>query len=874
MKIALVDKCPSNTNYSKHFGIPDLAVFHMTDASVKKVYKKDITIGTPQNPFNPHDYDFVILVGADPFKHFTKRTGISDYTGKLVEDQGYAGWIPSISPAQLHFKPEMRPVFEETVNNIDKIITGKLTAPKPGNYRPIVDEQDAFDYVNMLVTMTNPATTPLAFDSETSGLYARNCYVLGLSISHEEYQGVYIDADVISERVTHKIQVLFDQKDRPIVFHNLKFDQHMYTYHFGLSYEKAYDEKRLHDTMLIHYILDERKGTHGLKQLAMNYTDMGDYDFELDKFKEDYCKKHKIKKADFTYDLIPFDIMWPYASKDTDATLRIFNKFYPKIVANPQFLSLYQTIIMPGCRFLQRVEDRGVPINVQRLNLAHQLLTDKLNEYVRKLYEFEEVKTLEREQGSRFNPNSVVQLRVLLFDILGLTPTGKLTEAGAISTDAESLMEIAEQHPIANILLQIRKTTKLISTYVEKVLQSIDSDGRIRTGFHLHTTTSGRLSSSGKMNLQQLPRDESIIKGCIYAPPGYKVVAYDLTTAEIYYAAVLSGDKNMQQVFINMTRDPDTYPDFHATIAHMVFKLPCEPREVKKLFPALRQAAKAISFGILYGSGPAKVAEAVNEALLEQSAKTGEPFEPCTPAKANEYIADYFNKFTELKRWIDRSHDQIKQFGFIYSHYGRKRRLLNINSEDRGIASGEVRSGFNAIIQGASSDSLLLGAIHADLEIERLGLLKEMQIIMLVHDSVVAIVREDLIDQYSEILIRNIQEDRGLSIKGCPIGVGMDSEEGGSVDYSCGKLRSQHPAIAVIGDPDFEATMRSVMERVAEVGAEDIVSSIENKRNLETIEEQFPELKKIIWGCDNFRAEWNFLVEGNFPWLPKLDEVA
>ncbi len=90
---------------------------------------------------------------------------------------------------------------------------------------------------------------------------------------------------------------------------------HFYKYHLGLTFDKAHKERRLHDTMLQHYVLDERRGTHGLKSLAMKYTDMGDYDFELDKFKEDYCKAHKIKKEDFTYDLIPFDIMWPYATK-------------------------------------------------------------------------------------------------------------------------------------------------------------------------------------------------------------------------------------------------------------------------------------------------------------------------------------------------------------------------------------------------------------------------------------------------------------------------------------------------------------------------------------------------------------------------------
>ncbi|WP_459625879.1 hypothetical protein, partial [Enterobacter hormaechei] len=79
---------------------------------------------------------------------------------------------------------------------------------------------------------------------------------------------------------------------------------------------------------------------------------------------------------------------------------------------------------------------------------------------------------------------------------------------------------------------------------------------------------------------------------------------------------------NMQQVFINMQNDPENYSDFHGSIAHMVFALPCKPTEVKKLYPALRQAAKAISFGILYGSGPAKVAASVNEALLEEHMKT------------------------------------------------------------------------------------------------------------------------------------------------------------------------------------------------------------------------------------------------------------
>lgn len=192
--------------------------------------------------------------------------------------------------------------------------------------------------------------------------------------------------------------------------------------------------------------------------------------------------------------------------------------------------------------------------------------------------------------------------------------------------------------------------------------------------------------------------------------------------------------------------------------------------------------------------------------------QTGEPYKECTVADAKDYIATYFSQFPQLKKWIDASHDQIKNFGFIYSHFGRKRRLHNINSEDRGVQGEEIRSGFNAIIQSASSDSLLLGAIDANNEIKRIGMVNEMKIVMLVHDSVVAIVREDLVDQYNEILIRNIQTDRGISIPGCPIGIDSDSEKGGSKDYSCGKIKKQHPSIACIEDPEFTEVVRNILK--------------------------------------------------------------
>lgn len=592
-KVAVIDKCANKINYSRHYGF-EVDVHHMSSKKVQRLKKADIDI-----EINIHDYDWIILVGSEALKHYTRHSKVTDYAGKQVEskDGSYKNFLVSTSPAMLFVKPETKPQFEATVERFIKIIEGTLEPKSPVDYKPIETTEDAIEYLQYVYNLPLGSAPAVALDTETTALYARKGYVLGISMSHTENQGVYIDSSIIDEECEQLLQKIINTPDRHIVMHNAKFDDHMLVYHFDLDFEQAFVDGRFHDTMVLHYVLDERQGTHGLKSLAMKYTDMGDYDFELDEFKKEYCKTHKIKQEDFTYDLIPFDIMWKYAAGDTNATLRLFNKFYG-IITRPgsyRLLWLYENLMMPATRFLGRMEDRGIPVSKKRLEAANKYLNETLDKYYEELYSHKEVKECEEQMGKIFNTNSTPQLRHLLFNVIGLSPTGKMTDSGQDSTDAEVLEKLSEQHPVAKTLLNIRKTSKLINSFIIKLLNNIDSDGRIRTNFGCTTTTSGRLSSSGTFNAQQLPRDNPIIKGCIVAPEGYKVVAKDLTTAEVYFAAVLSGDRNLQQVFIDMTHNPEKYADFHSTIAHMVFNLPCKPNEVKKKFPAMRQAAKAIN---------------------------------------------------------------------------------------------------------------------------------------------------------------------------------------------------------------------------------------------------------------------------------------
>lgn len=743
-KIALIDKAPSRTRYSDYFNF-EFEHFHMSQVPITKLLKKDVTLEIDLEP-----YDLVILVGSEAAKEYAKITSVTNMAGQLVDDK----FIAISNPAMLAFKPEGKPDFQRACDRIHKYVDGSLgPVAVKGDYAGIQDTNEAKRYLREIL---DNAQGYVAWDTETTALYPRDGYVLGLSLTYSTHQGRYIETDCLDEVCISLLKKI--AKDFYAVFHNMKFDFKMIKYHLGIDFDRS----RVHDTMVMHYVLDETD-SHGLKPLALKYTDYGDYDSELDEFKKAYCAEHGLLQDDFTYDLIPFDIISKYAAIDTAVTYDLFMKFWPIVQKNEKLLKVYQEILIPGTLFLMDMEEVGIPVSRERMEAAKIYLDYEIEEAKKVVYSFEAVQRFEKDTGKIFNPNSVMQLRVVLFDYLGLNPTGKKTATGAVSTDAEVLGELSDEHPLPAAILKVRQLGKIQNTYISKILPEIDRDGRIRTNFNLIFTTSGRLSSSGKFNAQQIPRDNPIIKGCLLAPAGYKIVSQDLTTAEMYYAAVLSGDKNLQEVF-------SSGGDFHSTIAKMVFNLPCAVGDVKKLFGSMRQSAKAISFGILYGSGANKVSQTVSKA-------TGESY---PVEQARDDIKQYFTKFAKLKKWLDDRKRFIEQNGYTYSFFGRKRRLPNVFSSDKGIAAHEVRSGINAEVQSLASDVNLLGAMRTANEIKAKDL--DAKIFMLVHDSIVALVKEEDVEEYCEILKRNTQHKWGCEIPNAPIGVDQDVGD----DYSFG----------------------------------------------------------------------------------------
>ena len=198
----------------------------------------------------------------------------------------------------------------------------------------------------------------IVVDIETTSLSARTGVVIGIAISSREHQGHFISLEVVSNNYDYFFDLFANKR---CVFHNAKFDMQFLEDSLGFVFD------RWEDTMLLHYCLEEAVGTHGLKTLALRFTDLGDYEKELDDYKKTFARRNKIKLAEFNYGMLPMDILAPYACKDGDATYQLFNKFMPLVEKSKEFVSLYNNILKPATKALKVLERTGGPINLNQL---------------------------------------------------------------------------------------------------------------------------------------------------------------------------------------------------------------------------------------------------------------------------------------------------------------------------------------------------------------------------------------------------------------------------------------------------------------------------------------------------------------------------
>ncbi len=344
----------------------------------------------------------------------------------------------------------------------------------------------------------------------------------------------------------------------------------------------------------------------------------------------------------------------------------------------------------------------------------------------------EELKGIEKEiftaAGDEINLRSPKQVGELLFEKLKL-PVIRKTKTG-YSTDAEVLTELAsmDESPIPGLLLKYRELEKLLSTYVKTLPQIIHpKTKKIHTHFQLSNAATGRLSSDHP-NLQNIPvRTENgrRLRQGFVASEGRTLLSADYSQVELRILAHFSEDPNMLFAFKNDK-------DIHKQTASEIFDIPLE-----KLTKEQRNSAKAINFGLMYGQ---------TSFGLSQTLRISQ-------GEAKKYITSYFEKFSQVKGYLDGLRERCEETGYAETLFERKRFLPDIKSSNRQIKAMAERVAINSPIQGTAADIIKLAMINIDKRLSREKLKSEM--ILQVHDELIF----DVIPSELEIMKKLVREE-------------------------------------------------------------------------------------------------------------------
>lgn len=391
--------------------------------------------------------------------------------------------------------------------------------------------------------------------------------------------------------------------------------------------------------------------------------------------------------------------------------------------------NVFSEIEMPAVPILAEIEARGITIDVGYLK--------KLSREVAK-----DLTSLEGEicdlAGMEFNINSPRQVSEVLFLKLKLGDKGiRKTEGGAISTDARELAKLKPLHPIVGKILEYREIAKLQGTYIEALPELVDKDGALHTTLNQTLTSTGRLSSSNP-NLQNIPTRTDVgrqIRKAFVARSGYDLVSFDYSQIELRVAAAISGDEKMKQAFLDGL-------DIHAMTAMEVNNL----KTLEEVTPQMRNAAKALNFGVLYGMGPRAFSESADI-----------PF-----ADAKKFMAAYFSDFPNIKQFMQSTLEKARKTGYVETMLGRRRYLPEINSPNWRLRAEAERMAMNAPIQGtATADIVKLAMIQVDRYLKQETRNKKQEvghILMQVHDELLCEIEVSKVAKIAKA-VREIMEN-------------------------------------------------------------------------------------------------------------------
>ncbi|WP_018085844.1 DNA polymerase I [Desulfurispora thermophila] len=361
---------------------------------------------------------------------------------------------------------------------------------------------------------------------------------------------------------------------------------------------------------------------------------------------------------------------------------------------------LYYSVELPLVRILAEMEMAGIAVDKKQLQIMSDELEERLQQISTEIY---------RLAGEPFNINSPKQLGQILFEKLGL-PVIKRTKTG-YSTDAEVLEELSAVHPLVGLVLQHRQLAKLKSTYCDGLATLIDpQSGLIHTTLHQNVTATGRLSSSDP-NLQnipiRLPEGRRIRRVFRPPTPGYILLTADYSQIELRVLAHLAQDPLLKEAFL-------ANQDIHTRTAAEVFGVPLE-----QVTPEMRNRAKAVNFGIVYG---------ISDFGLARDLKISR-------GEARRYIDSYFARYPGVKKFMEQSVALAREQGYVTTLLNRRRYIPDVNSKNFAVRSAGERAAMNTPVQGSAADIIKLAMVRLSRELKKAGL--KARLLLQVHDELI-----------------------------------------------------------------------------------------------------------------------------------------
>lgn len=557
----------------------------------------------------------------------------------------------------------------------------------------------------------------VCFDTETTSLEVHSAALVGFSFATEKGKAWYVPvaADRGAAQLTLELfRPFFENEKIGKIGQNIKYD---------ISVLKNYQievKGSLFDTMIAHYLVQPEL-RHNLDILAKTYLQ-----YKTITTEELIGKKGKNQKSMRDVEL---SLLVDYACEDADITLQLVEPLR-EALAEAQMTELYENIEAPLIYVLAAMEYEGVRLDSDALAKYAESLKEEIAQVQQRIYKHAE---------TEFNIASPKQLGEILFEQLKITDKPKRTKTKQYATGEDVLVKLLDKHPIVQDILDYRGLTKLLSTYVEALPKLVHPQTqKIHTSYNQTVAATGRLSSNNP-NLQNIPiRDErgrEIRKAFIPSDADHVLLAVDYSQIELRLMAHFSQDANMIKAF-NEGEDIHT-----ATAARVLHK---NEEDVSR---DDRSLAKGANFGIIYGISAFGLAQNLNISRKE----------------AKELIDNYFESYPGIKTFMDTSVFLVREKGYAETHFGRRRYLSDIQSNNAIVRGAAERNAINAPIQGTAADIIKKAMIQVfdRMEVENF----QSRMILQVHDELVFDVLKSELENLTQLVVEEMEKAADLKVK-------------------------------------------------------------------------------------------------------------